>query len=309
MPRKIRIPEDPARNRENQQRCRARRREHIRELERRVREYERRDAEASYGMQRAAQAVAWKNERLLALLALHGVSRGEIDAFLQPPGSVGAAATARNAAPSADGFTPLAASSAGAVGVTSGGGAKLDCLRVSSNAKAGSPGHIPLARACSATSRCVTQKADEPCSADDDGDAKQDDLGVPSNMTAGSLAPRPLGRACSATSRCVTRNSDEPCSAGSQSSYETTETNILSRQLDSTSSDTGADNLDSPATEIGLSNGSPAQVTSCDAAAAIIADLQGHGDAARARGLLDCGDSRNCHVKNTRLFQLMVETP
>ncbi|RYP39601.1 hypothetical protein DL767_002149 [Monosporascus sp. MG133] len=263
MPRKIRIPEDPARNRENQQRCRARRREYVQELERRVREYERRDSEATCEMQRAAQAVAWKNERLLALLALHGVSRAEIDAFLQPPDGVGAAAAANNAAPSAAGFTPVPASSAGTVGVPSGGGAKLDGLGVSSNAKAGSPGHVPLARACSATSRCVTGKSDEPCSAGTD----------------------------------------------SQSSYDAQEINILSRQLDSTSSDTRADNVHLPATGIGLSNGSPAQVTSCDAAATMIADLQGHGDATQARRLLDCGDSSNCHVKNTHLLQLMVETP
>ncbi|RYP54024.1 hypothetical protein DL770_010972 [Monosporascus sp. CRB-9-2] len=264
MPRKIRIPEDPARNRENQQRCRARRREYVQELERRVREYERRDAEATCEMQRAAQAVAWKNKRLLALLALHGVSRAEIDSFLQPPDGVGAAgAAANNAAPNAAGFTPVVPSPAGTVGVPSGCGAKLDGLGVSSNAKAGSPGHVPLARACSATSRCVTPKSDEPCSAGTD----------------------------------------------SQSSYDAQKTNILSRQPDSTSSDTPADNVRLPATEIGLSNGSPAQVTSCDAAATIIADLQGHGDAAQARRLLDCGDSSNCHVKNTRLFQLMVETP
>ncbi|RYP70447.1 hypothetical protein DL771_005488 [Monosporascus sp. 5C6A] len=262
MPRKIRIPDDPARNRENQQRCRARRKEYVQELERRVREYERRDAEATCEMQRAAQAVAWKNERLLALLALHGVPRAEIDAFLQPPDGVGAAA-ANNAAPSAAGFTPTAASCAGAAGVPSGGGAKFDGLGLSSNAKAGSPEHVPLARACSAASRCATRKSDEPCSAGTD----------------------------------------------SQSSYEAPETNILSRQPDSTSSDTPADKVDLPATGIGLSHGSPGQVTSCDAAATMIADLQGHGDAAQARSLLDCGDSSDCHVKNTRLFQLMVETP
>ncbi|RYP01602.1 hypothetical protein DL764_006168 [Monosporascus ibericus] len=258
MPRKIRIPEDPARNRENQQRCRARRREYVQELERRVREYERRDSEATYEMQRAAQAVVWKNERLLALLALHGVSRAEIDAFLQQPDGVGAAAAANNATPSAAGFTPVTAISAGGVGAPSGGGAKLDGLGISSNAKAGSPGHEPLARAC-----------------------------------------------------CATRKSDESCSAGtdSQSSYEAPETDILSRQPDPTSSDTPADNVHLPATGIGASNGSQAQVTSCDAAATIIADLQGHGDASQARRLLDCGDSSNCHVKNTRLFQLMVETP
>ncbi|RYP63057.1 hypothetical protein DL769_007083 [Monosporascus sp. CRB-8-3] len=184
MPRKTRIPEDPARNRENQQRCRARRREYVQELERRVREYERRDAEATCEMQRAAQVVAWKNERLLALLALHGVSRAEIDAFLQPPDGVGAAAAAaaaNNATPSAAGFVPVAARSAGTVGVPSGSGAKLDGLEVPSNAKAGSPGHVPLARAYSVTSRCIIQKSDEPCSAGSGGDAKPDGLGIPSN--------------------------------------------------------------------------------------------------------------------------------
>ncbi|KAI0490034.1 hypothetical protein F4859DRAFT_509610 [Xylaria cf. heliscus] len=54
-------------------------------------------------------------------------------------------------------------------------------------------------------------------------------------------------------------------------------------------------------------DGPPALVTSCDDAASIIADFQGHGDVSRARGVLGCGDIANCHVKNTRLFQLMDE--
>ncbi|KAI0450647.1 hypothetical protein F5B21DRAFT_417282 [Xylaria acuta] len=50
-----------------------------------------------------------------------------------------------------------------------------------------------------------------------------------------------------------------------------------------------------------------ALVTSCDDAAGIIADFQGHGDVSHARDVLGCGDAANCHVKNTRLFQLMDE--
>ena len=58
----------------------------------------------------------------------------------------------------------------------------------------------------------------------------------------------------------------------------------------------------------GAPNHIETQVTHCSAAATMIAELQGHGDATQARELLGCGSSRNCHVKNTRLFQLMVET-
>ncbi|KAI1824209.1 hypothetical protein F4861DRAFT_548851 [Xylaria intraflava] len=53
--------------------------------------------------------------------------------------------------------------------------------------------------------------------------------------------------------------------------------------------------------------GSRALITSCDDAANIIADFQGHGDVLRARNALKCGDATDCHVKNTRLFQLMDE--
>ncbi|RWA04967.1 hypothetical protein EKO27_g10131 [Xylaria grammica] len=53
--------------------------------------------------------------------------------------------------------------------------------------------------------------------------------------------------------------------------------------------------------------GPPSLITPCDAAASIIAGFQGHGDVVHARRVLGCGDVTNCHVKNTRLFQLMDE--
>lgn len=50
------------------------------------------------------------------------------------------------------------------------------------------------------------------------------------------------------------------------------------------------------------------EMTSCDDAVDMIANLRGHGDATDARELLGCPSSGNCNVKNARLFQLMVET-
>lgn len=47
--------------------------------------------------------------------------------------------------------------------------------------------------------------------------------------------------------------------------------------------------------------------TSCDVAAAILAGMQGHGDASRARADLGCIDSSACVVKNTKVFSLLDE--
>ncbi|KAH6646033.1 hypothetical protein BKA67DRAFT_541024 [Truncatella angustata] len=89
MPRKVRVPASKEESREAQQRSRARHREYVANLEQRVSDYEKRGVNATQEMQRAARAVAWKNERLLVLLALHGVQHDEIDAFLAAPEAVG----------------------------------------------------------------------------------------------------------------------------------------------------------------------------------------------------------------------------
>lgn len=78
----MRVPASRVENRQNQQRSRERHREYVASLERRLSEYENHGAQATIEMQNAARAVAVKNERLLALLDLHGIPRHEIDAFL-----------------------------------------------------------------------------------------------------------------------------------------------------------------------------------------------------------------------------------
>ncbi|KAI6772795.1 hypothetical protein HG530_003753 [Fusarium avenaceum] len=83
MPRKTRTPESLALNRENQRRSRARQRELVDELQTRVREYERRDGQATLEMQRVARAVAGENAALRGLLAAKGVLAEEVEAHVE----------------------------------------------------------------------------------------------------------------------------------------------------------------------------------------------------------------------------------
>ncbi|KAK2591263.1 hypothetical protein QQS21_011044 [Conoideocrella luteorostrata] len=82
MPRKDRAPASKTRNRENQQRSRARQREFIGGLKNRLEEYERRGVAASLEMQMAARAANAENRRLRALLRSLGASSNDISAFL-----------------------------------------------------------------------------------------------------------------------------------------------------------------------------------------------------------------------------------
>ncbi|KJZ74519.1 hypothetical protein HIM_06115 [Hirsutella minnesotensis 3608] len=69
--------------RENQRRSRARRKEYVESMERKVQEYERRGVEATLEMQQAARTVAVENSRLRMMLAQMGAATADVDAFLQ----------------------------------------------------------------------------------------------------------------------------------------------------------------------------------------------------------------------------------
>ncbi|OIW32812.1 hypothetical protein CONLIGDRAFT_153727 [Coniochaeta ligniaria NRRL 30616] len=62
--------------------------------------------------------------------------------------------------------------------------------------------------------------------------------------------------------------------------------------------------LQLPEPDIGRNSG---METSCDVAAAILANMQGHEDTSRARVVLGCTSPSNCIVKNTRVFDLLDE--
>ena len=78
-----RTPESLALNRENQRRSRARQRELLDDLQNRVRDYERRDAQATLEMQRVARVVASENAALRGLLAAKGVAAEEVESHLE----------------------------------------------------------------------------------------------------------------------------------------------------------------------------------------------------------------------------------
>jgi hypothetical protein len=70
----IKTPATKLQLRDNQRRSRARKKDLIDDLKRRVDEYERCGVQASVDMQNAARAMAFENDRLRGLLALHGIS-------------------------------------------------------------------------------------------------------------------------------------------------------------------------------------------------------------------------------------------
>ncbi|PQE10256.1 bzip transcription factor protein [Rutstroemia sp. NJR-2017a WRK4] len=76
-----------ARIRDNQRRSRARRKEHLQELEARLRQCELQGVEASSEIQIAARRVADENKKLRSLLAQHGIADDMVDAHLQSSAS------------------------------------------------------------------------------------------------------------------------------------------------------------------------------------------------------------------------------
>ncbi|KAI0534027.1 hypothetical protein GGR58DRAFT_484397 [Xylaria digitata] len=218
MPRKVRLPADPAQNRENQQRSRARRRAYLAGLEARVREFEAREVRATVEMQRAAHEVAWSNERLVELLAARGVSRAQVDEFL------------RRCKEERD------------------RGAAVE------KAVIPNPG-ISLDAANARTELTECEDVENRNYACTDGQMHDTDAGMGTAVDGHGID------LCGGTPK---RSPDADA-------------------------------------------GPRALITPCDAAASIIAGFQGHGDVSHARTVLGCGNVTNCHVKNTRLFQLMDE--
>lgn len=71
------------RNRENQRRSRARRKDYIQELEQRLRQYENAGVKATAEVQAAARKVAEENISLRSLLGIYGVDSQRVDDFLR----------------------------------------------------------------------------------------------------------------------------------------------------------------------------------------------------------------------------------
>ncbi|ORY54702.1 uncharacterized protein BCR38DRAFT_491394 [Pseudomassariella vexata] len=281
--RPVRIPESRDENRLSQQRSRERRKQYVADLEKRVSEYERLGVQATLEMQRAARAVHIKNGKLLALLALHGVKQDEIDAFLAAPGTVDPTEAPNCNEPRMDDTSGNLISMMDNESSLSGCRSSLVLAVEASGAAEAGPSRIPLPliretepRRCSMS--CVKKSQD-------DGPP-----GYSCVMTDGRSPP-----VCNDESDEL-RGQATCCDESGESSGQVNccdESGELRGQV-------------TCCNESGELRG---QVTSCDEAAIIIANLRGNDNVTEARALLGCGSATVCSVKNTRLFQLMDETP
>ncbi|KAI1115382.1 hypothetical protein F5Y14DRAFT_135202 [Nemania sp. NC0429] len=263
MPRKVRLPANATQNRENQQRSRARRREHLASLEARVRDFEQRGVRASAEMQRAAREVTWVNERLVELLAERGVARGEVDEFLRRRREeMGRGSTV--------GDSPR----------------YLDLNRGSGSCR-GSRGEVArvvsavVAEGASSSETGAREGARTGAGADDMSGRSRVSSSGPDRQSIDMDTRIEVGTSVDMSTPARAKCGDDKhvCDGTSKAPKRCADTD----------------------------EGSSALLTSCDDAASIIARFQGHGDVLHARETLGCGDATNCHVKNTRLFQLMDE--
>jgi hypothetical protein len=259
-----------------------------------VRNFEAGEIRATLEMQRAAREVAWVNERLLELLALKGVGRGEVDTYLSKTrkGVEGANGEDQATSTNVDDEPEAQFLRGGTAGLQRAALLYGDCerLRLCPPARTLPSPSMPV----QATSQTpvyddhgiVVVGNCEAAAVNENENEEQDFTNRLVHANGGNICPP--GSSKMATTRRQTRNTTE--ATGNNQEITSTSTSICTAAPGVT--------LHSP----------PALVTSCDDAANIIADFQGHGDPLRARSALGCGDSTDCHVKNTTLFQLMDET-
>jgi hypothetical protein len=263
--------------RDNQRRSRARRKEYVENLERKVQEYERRGVEATLEMQHAARTVALENSRLKMMLAKMGAGDAEIDAFL-------AACQDREAAEalSSVSLRPIHHDH------KDDGGVDVKSARPGRKNEASLHGH----------GHGLDMKPRTPAShqhpfymsGDADGSTAST-RGTPLDVLASATLQQ--GSCCQGKTQCVTTASEAP-------SPSTVETNT--RAVTPTSA--YAPTLSPAATTVVHEFSSPMEM-SCNAAAAIIAEMQGHGNTSAAKVRLGCNGQQECVVKNTALFQIL----
>lgn len=216
------------RARDNQRTSRARRKELLNDLRRRLDQYERRDVQATLDMQQAARRVAWENARLRVLLEQKGVPEAEVEWWLRQDSEAAGGSFALGIQPA----------------TTSGG--------------------TPMLKGLSAAPTSTYRSAP-------------------------LLTPPLAGR--------------HDFSKTSQRSGSVDES-IAST---STASQLGTSETGPSLAERVTSCCTSATETSCEVAAAILANMQGDGDTNRARVALGCDDPSDCTVKNTRVLELLDE--
>ncbi|KAI8648761.1 hypothetical protein NCS55_01484600 [Fusarium keratoplasticum] len=289
-------------NRENQRRSRARHREFINDLQRRVFEYERRDAQATLEMQQVARAVAAENAALREMLAARNVTREEVDAYL---------------ASSIGGVTQDSTSQARSRLVTR---PLFSKQAVVDGPRQEKPGSLPFQNAMGRSA--FSEQRSPPTVA---LSGRSPGLTRMAARTSSSLALS-IQAAATPASQDGRTYSHSPLQESSHDSYKqepqrpanshlkqnsgehTTcaragEPDVYGSSFDMLSIDPAC--YCPPETPQGrslTSNGMP-----CLDAAIILAQLRGHPDSTLARAELGCAEGIDCVVRNTDVLQLMDE--
>lgn len=267
--------------RDNQRRSRARRKEYVENLERKVQEYERHGVDATLEMQHAARTVALENSRLKMMLAKMGASDGDVEAFL-------ASCQDREAAEalSSVSLMPVHHDKDDGTGQQTtkeiGGRRRQQGLSITPD--------LETKPYIAGNYQNHTSTNGHAGSVPSSSHGSTPSQGTPLDVLA--LATLHQEPCCQGKTQCTT--------ASEAPSPSTVETNT--RAVTPTSA--YAPTLSPGATTVAQDFSSPMEM-SCNAAAAIIADMQGHGDASLAKARLGCRGQDECLVRNTVLFQIL----
>lgn len=274
-------------NRDSQRRSRARRTGVMNDLKKQVETYQQQGAAASLEMQKAAQAVAFENQRLRNLLKIHGVSQDDIERYIATPSVPPSLAQASSYEPSS-----LRCRACGSTSIVA---EKL-------------PLSVPANTSC-----------------DSSDISQQESVHLqPSTSVRSIQTPRRYKKmaievdpkAVALPPRSTTfhefgdgRDQKEP-NDGHQSQYRTSYTSKdkdkicdVEIPLDSETSLSMQPRDPNYASEKEVHT--EAMETSCDTAASILVDLHHHADTERARAALGCKGLSSCTVNNIKIFQLL----
>ncbi|KAL7900382.1 hypothetical protein HDV63DRAFT_311203 [Trichoderma sp. SZMC 28014] len=288
MPRKIITQDVKDQNRQSQRRSRARRAEMMNDLKKQVEAYQRQGAVASSEMQKAAQAVAFENQRLRNLLKLHGVSQDDIGRYNATTSAPPSSTEVISYEPSslrcrACGSTSIVAEklpvsfSTGQSDVGS-NISQQDSLypqpATSNRSRANSSPRADKKTAVTAASTAVVlpARSTPPHEFGDRSDQKESDNEHQSHIRTSYTG----------------KNKDKSCNSEISLDVKTP----LSMLRDTHCASKRKNHTD-------------AMETSCDTAASILVDLHHHADTERARAALGCKGPNSCTVNNIKIFQLL----
>ncbi|KAK2595041.1 hypothetical protein QQS21_007231 [Conoideocrella luteorostrata] len=317
--------------RDNQRRSRARRKEYVENLEQKIQEYEKQGVDATLKMQHAARTVALENSRLRLMLAHVGASDSDIESFLQSCQDREAAEALSSVS-----LRPLhhdQQEQGQLQSITKNGGRRDPSLPLTQagDNEAAVEGSKVRSSVTNISAADVAVKAEHTYFTSSpkynssthvyshEHQPKQSTAGFDtggvygpysSHSSASSTQDNPFdkldvlasatlqqGGCCEGKTQCTTTLPTPASEAPSPSTVEPSTGAV-------TPLSAYAPELSPGASTVVQDFSSPMEM-SCNAAAAIIAEMQGHADRDMTKARLGCRGRNECFVRNTVLFQIL----